>query len=265
MEPFRNLLSKNAVYAWNDALKAAFETAKKEIVALVSKGVKTFDINRPTAIVTDWSKSGLGFALWQKHCSCDKVHPSCCQSGWHLITCGSRFCTAAESRYHPIEGELLALAWSLQKTSYYTLGCENLIALVDHKPLLGLLTTRNLGDIENPRLLHLAEKLLRWRFSIQHIAGAKNFTPDALSRYPALPTASLNTVNYIKQDIQAESDELEAQVLATSANTRVLVISWNTLKKAAISDPEYSLLLNTVQSASSKWPDELKEYQRASR
>ena len=115
MEPFRKLLAKNAVYAWDPKMQQAFETAKKEIVALVSLGVKTFNTTSPTCIVSDWSKSGIGFALWQKHCSCQKIHPSCCQGGWHLITCGSRFCTAAESRYHPIEGELLALAWSLQK------------------------------------------------------------------------------------------------------------------------------------------------------
>ena len=115
MEPFRKLLVKNAVYAWNDELQTAFDTAKKEIVALVSAGVKSFQLNTPTCIVTDWSKVGIGYALWQKRCLCIEIHPSCCPSGWDLITCGSRFCTAAESRYHPIEGELLGLAWSLQK------------------------------------------------------------------------------------------------------------------------------------------------------
>ena len=101
-----------------------------------------------------------------------------------MITCGSRFCTAAETRYHPIDGELLGVTWKLEKTGYYTLGSEKLIVLVDHKPLLGLLTTSNLGNIQNPRLLHLAERLLRWTFKIEHIPGASNFAPDALSRSP---------------------------------------------------------------------------------
>ena len=77
-----------------------------------------------------------------------------------MILCGSRYCTGAESRYHPIEGELLAVAWGLEKNGYYTLGSDKLLILVDHKPLLGLLTNRDIGDIENPRLQHLAERLL---------------------------------------------------------------------------------------------------------
>ena len=62
----------------------------------------------------------------------------------------SRFCTATEACYYPIEGELLAVAWALEKTSYFTLGSEKLLLLIDHKPLIGLLTTRELGDIKKP-------------------------------------------------------------------------------------------------------------------
>ena len=185
MEPFKKLLAKNAEYLWTNELQTAFETAKTEIVKLVAHGVTSFQLDAYTCIVTDWSRTGIGFVKWQKRCSCTLIHPTCCQGGWALITCGSRFCTAAETRYHPIEGELLGVTWTLEKTSYYTLGSEKLLVLVDHKPLLGLLTTRNLGDIENPRLLHLAERLLRWKFNIEHVAGAKNYAPDALSRSPS--------------------------------------------------------------------------------
>ena len=84
-----------------------------------------------------------------------------CKTGWALITCGSRFNTAAETRYHPIEGELLGVTWALEKKVYYTLGSEKLLVLVDPKPLLGLLTSLTFGHIENLQLLHLAERLLR--------------------------------------------------------------------------------------------------------
>ena len=69
-----------------------------------------------------------------------------------MILCGSRFCTPAETRYHPIEGVLLGVAWALEKTGYYTLGSQKLLILVDHKPLIGLLKNRELGAIQNPRL-----------------------------------------------------------------------------------------------------------------
>ena len=73
----------------------------------------------------------------------------------------------------------------MEKTSYYTLGCDQLLVLVDHKLLLGLLTNRELGDISNPRLEALTEHTMRWSFRIEHVAGAKNFEPDALSSYPS--------------------------------------------------------------------------------
>ena len=193
MEPFRPLLKPKAKYIWSPELQRSFEAAKSEIVKLVKLGVRTFQLGLWTCVVTDWSKTGIGFILWQKHCKCSKIHPSCCEGGWKMVLCGARFCTAAESRYHPIEGELLGVTWALEKTGYYTLGCTKLLILVDHEPLIGLLTKRELGAIENPRLEHLAERLLRWTFVIEHIARAKHFGPDALSRFPgpAVPAGSL--------------------------------------------------------------------------
>lgn len=48
-----------------------------------------------------------------------------------------------------MEGELLGVAWSLLKTAYYTVGCEKLLLLVDHKPLIGVLTKKVLEDVDN--------------------------------------------------------------------------------------------------------------------
>ena len=263
MHPFRQLLSKNVEFKWTDELQTAFEKAKREIVQLVTQGVKSFTLDTWTCITTDRSRTGVGYVMWQKRCQCaHKIHPTCCASGWALISAGSRFCTSAEQNYHPIEGELLAVTWALHKTGYYTLGSDKLLILVDHKPLLGLLQTRSLGDIDNPRLLHLAERLLRWKFRIEPIAGASNFAPDALSRYPTRHNPqrnihevsgefppklllsqsydfvrNINAFNSVLEDDQNQSDKLEAQILATSATRRVLVTSWNDVRTAAIFDP----------------------------
>ena len=51
----------------------------------------------------------------------------------------------------------MGVTYALEKTGYYTLGCTKLLVLVDHKPLIGLLTKRELRSIENPHLEHLAE------------------------------------------------------------------------------------------------------------
>ena len=104
MSPFRKLLSKNVLFLWTDELQSAFTTAKQEIANLLTKGVQSFQLGAQTCIVTDWSKTAVGYVMWQKRCSCTKIHPTCCSGGWALISCGSRFYTAAEQNYHPIEG-----------------------------------------------------------------------------------------------------------------------------------------------------------------
>ena len=83
---------------------------------------------------------------------------------------GSRFCYDAESRYAPVEGDMLGMAWTLSNTRAWTFGCVRLKIVVDHKPLVGLLSTR-LADITNHWLLLLVEKTLGWNFSVKHIAG----------------------------------------------------------------------------------------------
>ena len=101
-----------------------------------------------------------------------------------LVLCNSRYTSPAESRYSPVEGECLAVAWSLKKAKYFVLGCENLVVAVDHKPLLGVLGDKDLEDIENTRLANLKEKTFRYRFSMVHVPGVKNKVADASSRYP---------------------------------------------------------------------------------
>merc|ERR1712082_16725 len=264
-EPFRKLLSKNAEFAWTPELQGAFLRAREEIVALVQHGVKSFRLGAHTCLITDWSKQGVGYVLWQKHCKCSTIHPTCCKTGWAMIICGSRYCTPAETRYHPIEGELLAVVWALEKTKQYTLGCERLLVLVDHKPLLGLLTRRELGDIDNPRLEHLAERLQWWNFDIHHIAGAKNFAPDAFSRtlgpHPAV--AVVGALGAPDDAVEQWSASLEAQVLATTVTRTNLVVSWDLVRNAGIVDGSYASLLHAVTGSGgdSAWTG-LEEYRR---
>jgi len=94
--------------------------------------------------MTDWSKTGIGFWLLQKHCGCPRSSPGCCKDGWRITLAGSRFLTKSEKNYAPIEGEALAVAWSLEQTRFFTMGCDNLLVVVDHKPLVKILGDRGL-------------------------------------------------------------------------------------------------------------------------
>ena len=62
---------------------------------------------------------------------CNDISLSCCDDGWRITLAGSRFFKPAESRYAPVEGEALAIAWALEQTRYFTLGCEDLLVVTD--------------------------------------------------------------------------------------------------------------------------------------
>ena len=67
-----------------------------------------------------------------------------------MVLAGGRFTKPAESRYSPVEGELLAVADAnaLYKSRHFVLGCDKLVVAVDHKSLLGLLNDKSLADRE---------------------------------------------------------------------------------------------------------------------
>ena len=137
-----------------------------------------------TCLRTDWSKTGIGFWLLQKHCECKTLSPGCCCDGWVITLASSRFLQAAERNYAAIEGEALGVVWGLEQTKYFTLGCNELLVVVDHAPLVKIFGDRRLDEISNPRLFRLKQRTLMWQFDIEYQPGKSNHVADALSRYP---------------------------------------------------------------------------------
>ena len=166
MEPFRRYLKPGTVFEWNEDMEDIFNESKKVIIDEIKKGVRIFDKLKPTCLATDWSKSGIGFWLFQKHCKCSGTTLFCCRDGWQITLVGSRFTSSAESRYAPVEGEALAVVNALDKSRFFVLGCPDLTIAVDHKPLLRIFNDRALHAIDNPRLRNLKEKTLKYRFSM---------------------------------------------------------------------------------------------------
>ncbi|MEL6802297.1 MAG: reverse transcriptase domain-containing protein, partial [Bacteroidota bacterium] len=267
MKPFRKLLKSDEKFYWNDDLQDIFEKSKSAIIKQIEHGVKIFDKARPTCLATDWSKTGLGYWLLQKHCSCDNLKPFCCRGGWKITLVGSRFTHTAESRYAPIEGEALAVVYALEHARHFVLGCKNLLVAVDHKPLLNVLENRSL-DIPNNRLRNLKEKTLRYRFQMVHVAGVKHKATDALSRRPVGPlnpsqlelpddTSPVTTHHspkepsssalvdffsslHLKQDCQESSNVWALRSLH--------VITWDKVRLATSSDQSMEDLLHLVES-----------------
>ena len=125
--------------------------------------------------------------LMQKHCHCTgPANPNCGVGHWQLVFAGSKVTKGAKSRYCPIEGECLAAAYGLERCRMYTLGCPELILVVDHNPLTIILTDRSLYDMVNPGLRRLKEKTWPYQFKTCYVPGKSNTikVADALSHHP---------------------------------------------------------------------------------
>ena len=242
MKPFRHLLKPSIKFVWTEELQKAFEQSKEVMLEAMREGVRLFNPTRTTNLATDWSTEGIGFMLRQKHCNCLDITPTCCKDGWKLCLVGSRFTTETESRYSPIEGEALAVAYALQQTKYYILGCPKLIVTTDHKPLVQILNDRSLSDIHNRRLLNLKEKTLEFQYKIMHISGAKNKGPDAASRYPP----PINSEKEDKTHNFVDEISIEAEASAT-LYTASNLISWDMVKAATETDETLSKLKSLMQ------------------
>ena len=248
MSPFRESLKPGNKFHWDEQMQQLFEESKKKIVNAVRNGVRLFDPKRKTALATDWSKTGTGWSLLQKHCNCQAEIPPCCNDGWKLVYAGSQFNTKAEANYSPVEGEALAVVKALRKSSYFTLGCDSLIIVTDHKPLLKVLGNRKLEEIDNPRLLALKEKTLRYRFKIVHTPGKYNRIPDATSRYPSSPPEPPDS----HDDDDWTDIEHTAFITAMSSlsilDESIKVITWDRVREETASDPLMLDLYNLVLS-----------------
>ena len=130
--------------------------------------------------------------------------PVFCEEGWQLVFAGGKNCFGAESCYSLVEGEMLGIAWALDKARMFTLGCEDLLVSTDHQPLVAILGNKKLEDIPNPRLVRLKEKTLRYRFTIKHTPGKYNRGADAFSRAGKREKADICLINEMDDEDEDE-------------------------------------------------------------
>ena len=80
--PFRDLLKKGVKWYWDERLDQLFDETKEFLAKEVEQGIQLFDLGKPTALLTDWCKTGMGYVLMQEHCKCvGEFNPHCCAGG----------------------------------------------------------------------------------------------------------------------------------------------------------------------------------------
>ena len=189
LAPLGPLLQVKNDYLWNALHEDAFNKAKE--ILTTAPILAFYDQSRPTRLTTDACRHGLGFVLQQEH-----------KGSWHIVQAGSRFLTDTETRYAVIELEMLSVAWAAQKCRIFLAGLPTFTVITDHSPLVPILNSHRLDEIENPRLQRLRTRLLAYNFIAKWIKGKDNDAAGTLSRYPCsspkaktamLPTHSLAT------------------------------------------------------------------------
>ena len=177
--------------------------------------------------------------------------PGCCQHGWRITLAGSRYLKPAETRYAAVEGEALAIAWSLEQTRFFTQGYDNLVVVTDHRPLVHLFSNRTLDQITNSRLFSLKQRTLPWRFTVHYMPGKGNCFSDAASRYPASGDSDSSDISDsevlagIMLDPEEENDIAVAPI---SSHSEVRVITWDLVKEETSKDKDMMHLTPLIQS-----------------
>ena len=97
----------------------------------------------------------------------------------------------------------LSLSWNawqllgLSKSAKFSSGLDHFAVVTDHNPLVPILNTHRLDEIENPRLQCLRTRLMSYNFTAQWLKGTQNEAADALSRYPhRLPSVGDDIAEY---------------------------------------------------------------------
>ena len=94
----------------------------------------------------------------------------------------SRSLTPTEQRYAQVEKEALGLTWACERYRNFLIG-KHFQLETDHKPLLSLLGSQAL-DALPPRIQRFRLRLMRYSYSISHVAGKCLWTADTLSWAP---------------------------------------------------------------------------------
>ena len=144
------------------------------------------------------------------------------------------------------------MAWGLEQSKYFTQGCNDLLVVTDHKPLVKILGDRTLDEISNTRTFRLKQRTLPWSFDIAHLPGKTNSAADATSRHPspANEFAELRSLS-----LHSEMDDTESAMAASLRHEThdIIAISWERIATETASDPTMRLLLDTIQEG---FPDD---------
>uniref|UniRef100_A0A3Q1EIG7 Gypsy retrotransposon integrase-like protein 1 n=1 Tax=Acanthochromis polyacanthus TaxID=80966 RepID=A0A3Q1EIG7_9TELE len=227
-QPLYELLRSKTTWTWDHPQKEAFQRIKD--ILSTSPVLKFYDVNRPTAVSADASSYGIGGVLLQQH-----------DGDWKPIAYCSRRLSDAETRYAQIEKECLASVWACERFEKYLVGLESFKLVTDHKPLVPLMTKKDLDNVPI-RCQRLLMRLMRFKPTAEYAPGKTLTVADTLSRSPLQSTFEESDTH---SDVQCY---IAAVVSSVPASPQKL----ETIRLTTAADSNLQTILDYIRSG---WPE----------
>ena len=238
--PLRPLLSTKQEFVWLAEHDQAFTAIKQHLVEIPT--LVYFSLMKPTWLCTDASRQGIGFILQQQSDT----------GQWTLVQAGSAV----------IELELLAVAWAVIKCKLFLSGLQHFQVVTDHSPLVPILNTHHLDEIENPRLQRLRTRLMAYSFTAEWCKGSANTVPDALSRHPVLKPSPGDAL--AEQDDEHSPVPSIAEIRTHQTGDQSESVRLQDLQRHAVLDEEYqhlkTIILRGFPDHKRELPESCKQY-----
>ena len=229
MKPLTELLSSKRSFQWGPNQSKAFDKIKE---TLTKPSILTlYDPAADTKVSADASSFGLGAVILQRT---EAIQP------WKPVAYASRTMTDTETHYAQIEKEALALTWACERFSMYLLG-KSFLLETDHKPLVSLLSSKNLDNLP-PRILRFRLRMMRYNFTIIHVPGKALVIADALSRAP------------VHSEVTDPPDLQESAEAFISAIVEALPASASRLEQIAKAQSTDPILQQVKKHCQEGWP-----------
>ncbi len=230
--PLRDLLRVEAPWVWTTAHDAAVDALKAALAQ--EPCLMAFRPERPTALHSDFSKTGLGAVLMQR--DTDGVWKAC---AYH-----SQALTAAASRMVGVEGELFAMTVATRHFAPFLQG-RRFEIITDHAGLKAV-----------PQLSTTSERMNRWQrelatfdFFVTHRPGRDLHAADLMSRLPPAPatleddeeqrqrrqrtTTALQDYDEARRQLRVAESRVEEQIAAAAARRAADDAAINAMRSAA--------------------------------
>ena len=146
-----------------------------------------------------------------------------------------------------IELEVLAACCAMKKCNMSVQGLPHFTLLTDHQPLIPILNSMGIADVENPRLQRLMMKMLPDSFTVEWVKGKDHLAADALSRFP---------VDQPSLDDELCDVHTEAAVKIQFADKSVEDLQLQEVSEAQQNDSQLSQFTEYIRCG---WPESLQE------